>query len=505
MARKYLVVAVLALFSLFLAGELTADSAVIYVKSGGSDQYSGASWSQAKQTVQGAISSASSGDEIWVAAGRYQGCISVASMVGIYGGFAGTESQRSQRNSASNVTTLDGGQAGSVVTFSSNVTTSTILDGFIVTNGDGTTSNGFVYGGGVYCDHASPTIRNCVITGNSAQNNGGGIYCRFSSPYIRDNTVSNNIAGNGSGIYCSHSSPCIYNNTISGNTSQSAGHMGGGISCGDTDSSPSILTNRIYNNSADFGGGIFYAVPSMVCIANNLLYGNASVKGSAIYANTITPPGIQINGPTPTSTTSGPVNYTIAYTGVDGISLSTANITLNSTGGATGSLSVSGAGNTSRTVTLSGISGSGTLGISVAAGTASDAEGNLAPAAGPSSTVSVASSAQLGTPIIDPTGTVSLSWSCGSSVDHTSILYSSDGVSWSVHNILPGAANCSDYRAWNMSQGYCFKIIAYPTSASTGGVESSVVQANNTVTSLSSWFTEYLAQSCFGGSYAPTY
>ncbi len=49
---------------------------------------------------------------------------------------------------------------------------------------------------------------------------------------------------------------------------------------------------------------------------------------------------------------------------------------------------VTGAG-TTWTVTLSGISGDGALGISVAAGTASDTAGNVAPAAGPSATATV--------------------------------------------------------------------------------------------------------------------
>ena len=40
-------------------------------------------------------------------------------------------------------------------------------------------------------------------------------------------------------------------------------------------------------------------------------------------------------------------------------------------------------------VTLGGLSGDGTLGISVAAGTAVDASGNLASASGPSATVTV--------------------------------------------------------------------------------------------------------------------
>ena len=62
-----------------------------------------------------------------------------------------------------------------------------------------------------------------------------------------------------------------------------------------------------------------------------------------------------------------------------------ANITLNATGTANGTVAVTGSGLTC-TVTISNITGDGSLGISIAAGTASDLAGNMAPATGPSAT-----------------------------------------------------------------------------------------------------------------------
>jgi len=62
---------------------------------------------------------------------------------------------------------------------------------------------------------------------------------------------------------------------------------------------------------------------------------------------------------------------------------------LNTTGYATGTVAVSGSGTASRTVIISNINGNGTLGISIAAGTASDVAGNNALAAGPSTTFTV--------------------------------------------------------------------------------------------------------------------
>lgn len=97
-----------------------------------------------------------------------------------------------------------------------------------------------------------------------------------------------------------------------------------------------------------------------------------------------TPPSVSIGTPSALSTSSGPVSYTISYSGASSVSLSSQHINLIRTGTANGTVSVSGTGTTSRTVMINNITGDGTLAISVAAGTASDAVGNLAPAVGPS-------------------------------------------------------------------------------------------------------------------------
>ncbi|MGA2034705.1 MAG: MBG domain-containing protein, partial [Thermoguttaceae bacterium] len=98
-------------------------------------------------------------------------------------------------------------------------------------------------------------------------------------------------------------------------------------------------------------------------------------------------PTIAVSAPSTALTTGGPVTYTVTYADANfnAATLAVGNITLNATGTANGTLSVSGSGLT-RTVTISSITGDGSLGISVAAGTASDLAGNLAPAAGPSAT-----------------------------------------------------------------------------------------------------------------------
>ena len=109
---------------------------------------------------------------------------------------------------------------------------------------------------------------------------------------------------------------------------------------------------------------------------------------SAEVAATV--PGIVIGPPSAWYAAGGPVTYTVTY--IDpffaGSTLNPSNVTLNTTGSAEGTVAVSGTGAT-QIVTISNITGDGSLGISIAAGTASDLAGNLAPAAGPSTTFTV--------------------------------------------------------------------------------------------------------------------
>lgn len=101
------------------------------------------------------------------------------------------------------------------------------------------------------------------------------------------------------------------------------------------------------------------------------------------------PPNVVISLPSQSSTKSSPVSYAVNYPRAASVSLSAADITLNKTGTANGTVTVTGSGNFARAVTISHISGEGALGISIGAGTAANAAGEAA-SAGPSWTVAVA-------------------------------------------------------------------------------------------------------------------
>ena len=119
--------------------------------------------------------------------------------------------------------------------------------------------------------------------------------------------------------------------------------------------------------------------------------GNQETPGAGITVTIdSTVPTISIGKPSATLTASGPVSYEVSYAGADAVTLGPGDVTLNKSGTADGTISVSGSGNTARTVTISGITGTGTLGISIAAGTGADTSGNTTPATGPSLTVSTA-------------------------------------------------------------------------------------------------------------------
>src|SRR5690349_8828972 len=117
-AARWLAAGLIALSALAALGAPPAARAagVIYVRAGASGANSGSSWANAYTSLANALSAASSGDQIWVAAGTYtptDGSDRTASFtlengVAVYGGFAGTETLLSQRDWNTNITTLSG-------------------------------------------------------------------------------------------------------------------------------------------------------------------------------------------------------------------------------------------------------------------------------------------------------------------------------------------------------------------------------------------------------------
>ena len=70
----------------------------LYVRQEAETGGDGSSWEQAYNTIVGALQVTSVSDEVWVKEGTYVGPLHLEPRVGVYGGFAGTETGRDQRN-----------------------------------------------------------------------------------------------------------------------------------------------------------------------------------------------------------------------------------------------------------------------------------------------------------------------------------------------------------------------------------------------------------------------
>jgi parallel beta-helix repeat protein/predicted outer membrane repeat protein len=219
--------------------------------------------------IQRAINASMDGDTIIVRPGTY------VENIDFLGKAIAVQSEQGP-----DVTIIDGGQAGSVVSFKGGENLDSLLDGFTVTNGSGTlfdfTGFWLYCGGGVYCDDSSPTLINNTINVNLTEYAGGGIFCHKSSPLISHNIIAENqttyITSHGSGICCYKlSSPTITENTIIDNWSNFGG---GGIGCTDQ-SSPMICYNTVSNNKADISGGGIVCYSSSPSILNNKISDNS--------------------------------------------------------------------------------------------------------------------------------------------------------------------------------------------------------------------------------------
>ncbi|MEA5537307.1 cadherin domain-containing protein [Crocosphaera sp. XPORK-15E] len=213
--------------------------------------------------------------------------------VGIYGGFAGTETARNQRDIATNATILSGEIGASGIadnayhvvsatgTISNPLGNSSILDGFTVVGGNanGTTGNQG-NGGGVYVSGASPTLQNITFRDNNGVN-GGALYNESgSNPVLTDVLFEYNTATRGAAIYDDLSSPQITNGTFRLNTAINDG----GAIYNTSSSNPTIVDSVFSRNSANTGsGGAIFSNLSNPNLINSTLSGNVAVTGGALH------------------------------------------------------------------------------------------------------------------------------------------------------------------------------------------------------------------------------
>jgi len=287
-----------------------SDCDVLYVNAAAAAGGNGLWWGSAFKDIQQALDKARADNrwrEVWVAQGTYRpdrGTLSreasfeLVSGITILGGFAGFESDASQRDSVAHLTILSGdlGQVGynsaRIVTAHS-LTPAAKLAGFTI--GSAVVNNYVGVGGAVYAESSQLNINDCIL----ADNRGG-------TPYTGGGTAAGLIAGAGSIVH-------VTNCRIVRNAGEPGGYAlspmgeGGGTGWGVIcDQSALVLSNCVVaqntggsgsggsctagvgwdGGDGGNGGGLSVSGNSTVTVVNSVFTGNGpGGGGSGVYCN----------------------------------------------------------------------------------------------------------------------------------------------------------------------------------------------------------------------------
>lgn len=256
-------------------------------------------------TIQSGIDAAADGDTVLVESGTYKGNGNVNI------DFKGKEiTVKSANGAALTIIDCERTPLTSGFIFENGETTDAELDGFTIMNGRHS------FGGGIYCNDASPTIKNCVITQNRAVKDGkftgygGGVYGFNSEMTVMDSTISNNSSESyGSGVYfegkvdysvrSSYYQPTLSKCVVSDNSgagiycyhqvsltvrdSEVLRNKGRGVVC----TSFSLAGTHVVNCliSENMGGGLECAEHSVLYVTDSYITRNTAEYGGGIYSS----------------------------------------------------------------------------------------------------------------------------------------------------------------------------------------------------------------------------
>ena len=269
-------------------GVLPAEAAVWHVNAASTAANpDGQSWDTAYPSIQPAVNAAVSGDEVWVAKGTYVGVgtevAKLKAAMKLYGGFAGRETVREQRDWNANVTVIDGEKARRCVIATQ---AAGAADGFTLQNGYAS------QGGGMYLGIAV----NCVFKGNEATYEGDGGGGMFGGTAIGC-TFTGNTAHRGGGLCRGTAEEC----TFADNTTTTWEYCywyedpyedpwnDKGYTCYDADGqgagaySGTALNCSFTGNTAQYGGGMYDGTAvNCTFTQNTAVYGGGMREGTAI-------------------------------------------------------------------------------------------------------------------------------------------------------------------------------------------------------------------------------
>ena len=292
---------------------------VVYVRASATGYNDGSSWENAFTDLNQALELAFSGMEIWIASGTYYPSsyhdvdagspknprlkhFRLKKGVAVYGGFAGSETDRAERNFNTNITTISGdiGVQGDV---SDNVyhlfyhpasiaiDNTAILDGVVISKGNANGTGVHINGAGIYNDAGSPHISNVVFEYNRASGKGAGIYNNVVSDIlIEHSNFISNYSHTGGTVYNYQSTGSISFSKFEYNTgNRGVGSAGIGVFSRESDL---LITDSEFNHNSGegedisfYGGAVCDGDGKLRLVRSSFASHHASAAGGAVFSS----------------------------------------------------------------------------------------------------------------------------------------------------------------------------------------------------------------------------
>jgi hypothetical protein len=279
-------------------GAYEATRSVRYVNVAAAGANDGLTWTDAYVDLKDALDEAfvTEIDYVLVAKGVYlpdrgtgsrNATFNVAGGLEVVGGFAGGETEISQRNSDANPTTLSGAIGGAGVTDNSyHVVVANdpagvaSLTGLIIQRGyaDGAPVSNQDNGAGIFAMNSTLVVRDCWIRQNETTGPGAGIYAINAEVGVYDSRLNLNVAGgNGGAMGFFGGLPVIANTLVHGNEANGEGAIS---LVGNADGL--IVNATIADNETTGGGagGVYVGGAAALYLRNSILWKNAGMFGT---------------------------------------------------------------------------------------------------------------------------------------------------------------------------------------------------------------------------------
>lgn len=321
------------------SGQPSMCHCVYYVYDGISPFADGSRWWSPLPGLQAGIDLAPPGCQVWAVAGHYDvyrtsadDSIVLASGVGVYGSFAGTENSVAERQPEANISFLHG--MGSAPTSRvHHVVTATnvfgaVFDGFKIQHGAAAGGGG----GGMLVTDSTLTVANCEFFDNEATQRGGAILVtsmlQYSDLTLTHCAFSSNHADEGAAVACINGARLVVRDSLFfGNVA----NIRGGAIFNFAESTTEVINSVFSNNSATTatGGALMNWDSSISVVNSTIAYNGAGSYGGAIRnygATTCTIANSIMWGDTPDEISNVSTSCTVSHTDVAGGQTGTGNI-----------------------------------------------------------------------------------------------------------------------------------------------------------------------------------